>query len=59
VQASPWTDFGVWPWRDARFGEYGNRGPGAAVTADRPQLTREQAAEATPEAFLGGWEPAA
>ena len=31
-------------WRDARFAEYRNRGPGALVTADRPQLTAAEAA---------------
>jgi pectinesterase len=42
------------PWEGAgRFAEYRNTGPGAAVNADRPQLTDEQAAEHTPERYLG------
>jgi pectinesterase len=55
IQAVPWTDFGPWPWREARYFEYRNKGPGAAVTADRPQLTGEQAATYTPETYLGDW----
>lgn len=55
IQVVPWTDFGTFPWREARYFEYRNQGPGAAVTADRPQLTTEQAATYTPEAYLGDW----
>lgn len=54
-QIAPWTDFGTWPWREARYFEYRNKGPGAAITPDRPQLTAEQAATYTPEAYLGDW----
>lgn len=60
IAASPWTDFGTWSWREARYGEYRNRGPGAAVTADRPQLTPQEAAAHTPAAYLAGadgWNP--
>ncbi|WP_238012428.1 pectinesterase family protein [Dactylosporangium sp. AC04546] len=60
IRPAPWTDFGTWPWRDARYFEYRNRGPGAAVTLDRPQLTTSQAATFTPAAFLAGtdgWDP--
>jgi len=56
-QAAPWTDFGIWPWRDARYFEYRNRGAGAAVTADRPQLSASEAELYTPEAYLAGWDP--
>jgi pectinesterase len=55
-----WSDFGTWPWREARFAEYHNRGPGAAPSADRPQLDHETARGYTPEAFLrgtDGWTP--
>jgi pectinesterase len=59
--AAPWSDFGtMWSWRDARFAEYHNRGPGAGTGPDRPQLTDEQAATATPETYLAGsdnWTP--
>ncbi|MFI5910107.1 pectinesterase family protein [Dactylosporangium sp. NPDC051541] len=60
INPAPWTDFGTWPWRDARYAEFCNRGPGAAITADRPQLTREQAATHTIAAYLAGpdgWDP--
>ncbi|WJK38464.1 pectinesterase family protein [Solwaraspora sp. WMMA2056] len=60
IKAAPWTDFGSWPWREARYFEYRSRGPGAGVTDDRPQLTREQAAAYTPAAYLAGadgWRP--
>ncbi|GIE99304.1 pectinesterase family protein [Paractinoplanes rishiriensis] len=60
IGATPWSNFGTWPWQDARFGEFHNRGPGALVTADRPQLTDEQAATATVADFLRGtdnWRP--
>nr|BFE82471.1 hypothetical protein GCM10020093_050720 [Planobispora longispora] len=39
-------------WREARLSEYLNRGPGAAVNNDRPQLTREQAEDFDPEDYL-------
>ncbi|MET0424997.1 MAG: pectinesterase family protein [Actinoplanes sp.] len=55
-----WSDFGTWPWREARFAEYHNRGPGALPSADRPQLTRAEAAAYTPAAYLRGadnWSP--
>ncbi|MEU4561538.1 pectinesterase family protein [Actinoplanes sp. NPDC023936] len=60
IPAAPWTDFGTWPWEEARFAEYRNAGPGAAITPDRPQLTREQAAGYTVAAALrgsDGWNP--
>lgn len=60
IKDAPWTDFGTWPWRDARYAEFGNRGPGATVTVDRPQLTPEEAAGYTPRAYLAGadgWHP--
>ncbi len=59
--ASPWSDFsGGWAWRDARFAEHANRGPGAFVTDDRPQLTRREAAAFTRATYLtgdDGWAP--
>jgi pectinesterase len=60
VGPAPWSDFGTWSWRDARFAEYHNRGPGALVTPDRPQLTRAEAAGYTVAAYLAGadgWSP--
>jgi pectinesterase len=61
IPDAAWTAFGTWPWQDARFAEYRNFGPGAIVSANRPQLTAEQAASSTVEAFLSGsdgWDPA-
>ncbi|GIF13569.1 pectinesterase family protein [Actinoplanes teichomyceticus] len=54
----------VTDWRTARFAEYANTGPGstATATADRPQLSPEQAGEYTAAAYLAGadgWNPVA
>ncbi|WP_431924517.1 pectinesterase family protein [Micromonospora wenchangensis] len=60
VKDSPWTDMSGFSWRDARFAEYRNSGPGSTVTADRPQLTDEQASSYTPQQYLAGadgWNP--
>jgi pectinesterase len=57
---APYTDMSAsFPWQNQRFAEYRNAGPGARITVpeNRPQLTREQAASATREAYLGDWEP--
>ncbi|WDZ83509.1 pectinesterase family protein [Micromonospora cathayae] len=60
VKDSPWTDMSGFSWRDARFFEYRNTGPGATVTADRPQLTDAQAPGYTAQTYLAGpdgWNP--
>ncbi|WP_030263766.1 pectinesterase family protein [Streptomyces violens] len=60
IKASPWTDMGGFSWRDARFSEYRNFGPGAAVTADRPQMSTEDAARHEVADYLAGtdgWAP--
>jgi pectinesterase len=60
IGPAPWSDFGTWSWRDARFAEHHNRGPGALVTPDRPQLTTAEAAGHTVAAYLAGtdgWAP--
>ncbi|MBT2417735.1 right-handed parallel beta-helix repeat-containing protein [Streptomyces sp. ISL-22] len=60
VKASPWTDMSGFSWRDARFAEYRNHGPGAAVTADRPQMSDEEARSHTVADYLkgaDGWAP--
>ena len=57
---APWSDMSGFSWKEARFFEYRNHGPGATVTADRPQLTDEQAALYTPKLYLAGtdgWAP--
>ncbi|MFD7657261.1 pectinesterase family protein [Actinosynnema sp. NPDC059797] len=58
IKAAPWTDMSGFPWREARFAEYRNSGPGAGTGADRPQLTAEQAGQHTVRAYLGDWIPA-
>ncbi|MFH0179526.1 pectinesterase family protein [Streptomyces cacaoi] len=60
VKSSPWTDMSGFSWRDARFAEYRNHGPGAAASADRPQLSDADAEAYTVADYLGGadgWEP--
>jgi pectinesterase len=60
IGATAWSDFGTWPWREARFAEFSNRGPGALTGEGRPQLTQAEAAAQTPAAFLRGtdsWAP--
>jgi pectinesterase len=57
LKPAPWTDFGTWPWRDARYFEYRNRGTGAVVNPDRPQLTSAEAALYTRASYLGDWDP--
>ena len=60
IKASPWTDMGGFSWRDARFTEYRTCGPGAQVTADRPQLSAADAPSFTVADYLNGtdgWAP--
>ncbi|MDX8036687.1 pectinesterase family protein [Lentzea sp. BCCO 10_0856] len=58
IKAAPWTDMSGFPWREARFAEYRNTGPGAGQGTDRPQLTDDQAKRFTKGTYLGGWNPA-
>ncbi|MCO1337827.1 pectin esterase [Kocuria polaris] len=60
IKVAPWADMSGFSWRDARFAEYANRGPGAATGPDRPQLPAGQASEYTAAAYLragDGWAP--
>ncbi|MFE9437510.1 pectinesterase family protein [Streptomyces sp. NPDC006602] len=60
IKASPWTDMSGFSWKDARFAEYRTFGPGAAVTADRPQLSDADAKAYTVANYLkgtDGWAP--
>jgi pectinesterase len=60
VKSSPWTDMSGFSWKDARFAEYRNFGPGAAVTADRPQMSEAEARVHTVADYLqgtDGWAP--
>jgi pectinesterase len=60
ISGTPWTDMSGFSWREARFHEYNNRGPGAQVTADRPQLPGAEAGNYTARDYLqgmDGWAP--
>ncbi|MFI6415596.1 pectinesterase family protein [Streptomyces sp. NPDC050585] len=60
VKAAPWSDMSGFSWKDARFAEYRNSGPGAgAASADRPHLTPAHAAGQEVADWLGGWTPTA
>jgi pectin methylesterase-like acyl-CoA thioesterase len=60
IRTDPWTDMSGFSWRDARFTEYGSSGPGAAVNANRPQMSAATATQYVPTAYLAGsdgWNP--
>ncbi|MCD9879061.1 pectinesterase family protein [Streptomyces guryensis] len=60
VRSSPWTDMSGFSWKDARFAEYRTYGPGAGVTADRPQMSDADARTHTVADYLKGhdnWAP--
>ncbi|HEY1158320.1 MAG TPA: pectinesterase family protein, partial [Arthrobacter sp.] len=60
ISGSPWTDMSGFSWREARFHEYNNRGPGAQETPDRPQLPGPEAGDYTVRNYLqgtDGWAP--
>jgi lysophospholipase L1-like esterase len=38
IAEAAWDEMGGFAWQDARFGEFGNSGPGATLGTDRPQL---------------------
>ncbi|CAM5637087.1 hypothetical protein SALBM135S_03722 [Streptomyces alboniger] len=58
VKKAPWTDMGGFSWKDDRFAEYKNTGPGAGgPSGDRPHLTDAQAAAQERADWLGDWRP--
>ncbi|WP_277209410.1 pectinesterase family protein [Isoptericola croceus] len=64
VRTPAWSDMGGWPWQEDFLREHSNTGPGAAPAGEevegRPQLTDEEAAVHTREAYLtgdDGWTP--
>ncbi|TXS41220.1 pectate lyase [Streptomyces sp. uw30] len=60
VKSTPWSDMGGFPWKDDRFAEYRNTGPGAgSASSERPQLTDAQAAGQEVADWLGDWTPTA
>ncbi|MET9514860.1 pectinesterase family protein [Streptomyces sp. NPDC002994] len=58
VKTTPWSDMGGFSWKDDRFAEYKNTGPGSGPAGgDRPQLTDSQAADQETADWLGDWTP--
>ncbi|MFJ8649586.1 pectinesterase family protein [Streptomyces sp. NPDC093546] len=58
VKAAPWTDMGGFSWKNDRFAEYNNEGPGAGPAhGDRPHLTDAQAAAQETADWFGDWQP--
>ncbi len=58
VKTAPWTDMGGFSWKDDRFAEYKNTGPGAGgPSGERPHLTDAQAATQERADWLGDWRP--
>ncbi|WP_328872291.1 pectinesterase family protein [Streptomyces sp. NBC_00287] len=60
IKTTPWSDMGGFSWKNDRFAEYKNTGPGAgSASSDRPQLTDTQAADQEVADWLGDWTPTA
>ncbi|MEH7304610.1 pectinesterase family protein [Neobacillus drentensis] len=57
IIAQGWTDMSGFSYKDARFYEYKNYGPGAVINEDRRQLSDEEATQYTIENVLKGWNP--
>ncbi len=65
IRDDPWTDMHSFSWREARFFEYRNSGPGAAPSSAaspsaRPQLSDAEASAFTARTYLAGadgWDP--
>jgi pectin methylesterase-like acyl-CoA thioesterase len=58
--SQPWIDMQENSWKNARFAEYRNTGPGAGANSNRPQLPDSQAGDHTPQKYLAGsdgWNP--
>ncbi|MFE9858418.1 pectinesterase family protein [Streptomyces sp. NPDC005780] len=60
IRPAPWTDMSGFSWKDDRFAEYRNGGPGAGTASgDRPQLSDTGAAGQEVADWLEGWTPSA
>ncbi|WP_406090117.1 pectinesterase family protein [Streptomyces sp. NBC_01013] len=60
IRPAPWTDMSGFSWKDDRFAEYRNDGPGAGTAGgDRPQLSDGAAAGQEVADWLSGWTPSA
>ncbi|MFJ5222803.1 pectinesterase family protein [Streptomyces sp. NPDC088400] len=60
IKTTPWTDMSGFSWKDDRFAEYKNTGPGSgSASGDRPHLNDSQAAGQEVADWLGDWTPTA
>ncbi|MFC7990743.1 pectinesterase family protein [Streptomyces pilosus] len=60
IRTTPWTDMSGFSWKDDRFAEYRNTGPGSGpASSNRPHLTDTQAADQEITDWLSGWTPTA
>ncbi|MFD8689116.1 pectinesterase family protein [Streptomyces sp. NPDC059651] len=60
IRPKPWTDMSGFSWKDDRFAEYRNDGPGAGTaSSDRPQLSDSGAGGQEVADWLDGWTPSA
>ncbi|GHD99948.1 pectinesterase [Streptomyces alanosinicus] len=60
IRTAPWSDMGGFSWKNDRFAEYQNTGPGAGgASSDHPQLTPAQADQQEVTDWLGDWTPSA
>lgn len=60
VKSTPWSDMGGFSWKEDRFAEYANKGPGAgSASVNRPMLTDAQAADQEVSDWLVSWTPGA
>ncbi|MFE1382946.1 pectinesterase family protein [Streptomyces sp. NPDC058740] len=58
IKRAPWSDMGGFSWKEDRFAEYGNTGPGTGpASTERPHLTSAQAASQEVSDWLGDWTP--
>ncbi|MFD9378711.1 pectinesterase family protein [Streptomyces sp. NPDC059999] len=58
IRPAPWSDMGGFSWKDDRFAEYANTGPGAGTpSGDRPHLSDARASGQEVGDWLGDWPP--
>ncbi|MFJ8080358.1 pectinesterase family protein [Streptomyces sp. NPDC096205] len=60
IKSAPWTDMSGFSWKDARFAEWHTYGPGAVVSADRPQMSDADVESYGVDDYLRGaddWAP--
>ncbi|WP_392896289.1 pectinesterase family protein [Streptomyces sp. LN699] len=58
IRPAPWSDMGGFSWKDDRFAEYANTGPGSGTpSGDRPHLSDARASGQEVGDWLGDWTP--